>query len=73
MRKRTKTAVPGPPDPGEISASDRTVLTGAYKAGLIKAWKREAERGYRLTFAGRPDEYVEVSKLNNYLAKLNSA
>lgn len=73
MRKRTKAVVPAPPGPVEISTSDRTVLTGAYKAGLITAWKREAERGYRLTFAGRPDEYVEVAKLTSYLAKLGAA
>jgi hypothetical protein len=71
MRKRKKDVLPGPPDPGEISTNDRTMLTGAYKSGLITAWKREAERGYRLTFAGRPDEYVEVAKLTSYLAKLN--
>lgn len=73
MKKRTKDAPVGSPDPAEVSTSDRAILTGAYKAGLIKAWKREAERGYRLTFAGRPDEYVEPAKLNTYLAKLNSA
>jgi len=49
------------------------VLTDAYKAGLIVAWKRDAGRGYRLTFAGRPDEYVEVAKLTRYLEKLNGA
>lgn len=67
--KRTKDA-PTPADPVEVSTSDRAVLTGAYKAGLIAAWKRDAERGYRLTFAGRPDEYVEVTKLASYLEKL---
>jgi hypothetical protein len=40
---------------------------------LIVAWRRDAERGYRLTFAGRPDEYVEVTKLTRYLEKLNGA
>lgn len=73
MRKRTKDVVPGPPASVEISTSDRTLLTGAYKAGLITAWKRDAERGYRVTFAGRPDEYVEVAKLTSYLTKLNGA
>lgn len=68
--KRTKDLPPGPPDPVEISTSDRAVLTGAYQAGLILAWKRDAQRGFRLTFAGRPDEYVEVSKLTSYLGRL---
>ena len=69
--KRTKAA---PPTPAlEISGSDRTLLTNAYKAGLIVAWKRDAERGYRLTFAGRPDEYVEVTKLTRYVERLNGA
>ena len=73
MRKRTKDVLPKPPDPGEVSPSDRTILIGAYKAGLITAWKREADRGYRLTFASRLDEYVDVAKLTSYLAKLNRA
>lgn len=71
--KRTKAAVPGPPAPVECSTSDRAVLADAYKAGLIMAWKRDAERGYRLTFPGRADEYVEVAKLTRYLEKLNGA
>jgi len=73
MRKRTKDVLPTPPEPVEVSPGDRTILIGAYKAGLITAWKREAERGYRLTFASGPDEYVEVAKLTSYLAKLNSS
>ena len=68
--KRTKAPLPGLPDPVEVSTSDRAVLTGAYQAGLILAWKRDAERGFRLTFAGRADEYVEVTKLTRYLAGL---
>jgi hypothetical protein len=56
----------------ECSTSDRAVLIDAYKAGLIVAWKRDAERGYRLSFAHRPDEYVEVTKLTRYLQGLNS-
>jgi hypothetical protein len=46
------------------------VLTRAYKAGLIMAWKRDVDRGYRLTLAGRGEEYIEVAKLTDYLAKL---
>jgi hypothetical protein len=68
--KRTKDVVPALPVPVECSTSDRAVLADAYKAGLIVAWKRDAERGYRLTFAGRADEYVEVAKLTRYLEKL---
>ena len=49
------------------------MLTGAYKAGLILAWKRDTERGYCLTLAGRSDEYVDVDKLAIYLAKLKAA
>ncbi len=71
--KRTKNATPAVPPPIESSTSDRALLTNAYKAGLIVAWKRDAERGYRLTFGDRPDEYVEVTKLTRYLEKLNGA
>ncbi len=71
--KRTKAVLPAPLDPVECPPGDRAVLIGAYKAGLIVAWKRDAERGYRLTFAGRPDEYVEVTKLTRYLEKLTGA
>lgn len=72
-RKPTKPVPPALPPPVESATSDRLVLTGAYKAGLIVAWKRDAERGYRLSFADRPDEYVEVTKLPRYLEKLNRA
>ena len=71
--KRTKVSLPPPPDPAEVSTSDRAVLAGAYQAGLITAWKRDAERGYRLTPAGRQDEYVEVTKLTSYLERLRGA
>jgi hypothetical protein len=71
--KRTKAVLPAPPTPVECSTSDRAVLIDAYKTGLIVAWKRDAERGYRLTFADRPDKYVEVTKLTRYLQKLNGA
>jgi hypothetical protein len=56
----------------EVSASDRDALIGAFKAGLITAWKLDAERGYRLTFAGARDEYVEVAKLSSYLGRLKA-
>jgi hypothetical protein len=69
--KRAKqVAAPAPP---ECSPSDRGALTDAYKAGLIVAWKRDAERGFRLTFADQRDEYVEVTKLSQFLERLNGA
>lgn len=71
-RKRTKAPLPPPEKTVEISTSDRDALIAAYKAGLITAWKRDAERGYRLTFAGLRDEYVDVPKLTNYLGKLKA-
>jgi hypothetical protein len=71
-RKSTKPAPPAPQPTVEISTTDRDALIGAYKAGLIMAWKRDAERGYRLTFAGARDEYVEVTKLSSYLGKLRA-
>jgi len=71
-RKSTKAPLPPPQQPVEISTSDRDALIGAYKAGLIMAWKRDPERGYRLTFAGPRDEYVEVPKLTGYLGRLKA-
>jgi hypothetical protein len=56
-----------------MSDSDRAVLTSAYQTHLIAAWKQDPQRGYRLTFVGRPDEYVEVAKLTRYLEKLKGA
>lgn len=58
------------PPPPEVLASDRDVLTRAYKTGLIVAWRRDTERGYRLTFDDRRDEYVELAKLTGYLERL---
>jgi hypothetical protein len=71
--KRKKDSAPAAPPAGEVSGDDRLVLTGAYKSGLIVAWKRDTERGYCLTLAGRSDEYVDVDKLAHYLAKLKAA
>jgi len=45
----------------------------AYQAGIIAAWKRDPERGYRLTIAGHRDDYVAVTALPRYLAKLRGA
>lgn len=71
--KRTKEVVPAAPAPSEIAASDRDALVAAYQAGVITSWKRDSERGYRVSTAGRPDDYVEVSNLTKYLAKLRGA
>ena len=64
--KRVKAEV-APPRPAEVSASDREVLTEAYRGGLIAAWKRDDERGYRLTLSNSREEYVDVAKLAGYL------
>jgi hypothetical protein len=67
--KRTKAATAAPPL-AEMSGTDKTVLTDAYKTGLIVAWSRDSERGYRLTLGDLRDEYVEIAKLTTYLDKL---
>jgi hypothetical protein len=69
--KRTKAVLPAPPDAVECSPSDRAALTRAYKGGLLVAWKHDAERGYRLTFGDKREEYVKITDLPRYLAKLN--
>lgn len=71
-RKSTQAPVSRSPQPVEVSASDREALIDAFKAGLIVAWKLDADRGYRLTFAGARDEYVDVAKLTGYLGKLKA-
>jgi len=68
--KRKKDPLSASPSPMEVSDDDRSVLTGAFKAGLIQAWKRDTERGYCLTFTGRQDEYVEAKHLTQYLEGL---
>jgi hypothetical protein len=70
--KRPKERAPSTPAPApvEVAASDRDALTAAYHAGVITSWKRDAERGYRLSITGRADDYVGVSNLIKYLAKL---
>ena len=68
--KRTKDAILTPPPSAETSGADRDLLTHAYKAGLIVAWRHERERGYRLTLGNRRDEYVEMAKLSSYLERL---
>ena len=70
---RKKRLPPEPVPAPYASADDRNVLAGAYKAGLIVAWKREALRGYQLTLPGRREEYVEVERLTKYIEKLTSA
>lgn len=71
--KRTKDAIPASPPVAEISGSDRDALTSAYKNGLIVGWRRDIERGYRLTLGDRRDEYVEITKLTSYLERLRKA
>ena len=71
--KRTKNTIPAHPPLADISGSDRDVLTHAYKTGLIVGWKRDIERGYRLTLGDRRDEYVEITKLTSYLDRLRKA
>jgi hypothetical protein len=44
MGLQHKDHVAARPDPVEISTSDRAILGEAYQAGLIVAWKRDAER-----------------------------
>ena len=68
MRARAKRAPEPPtPPPGEVSEGDREVLTQAFKSGLIVGWKRDNERGYRLTLGDRQDAFVELTKLTGYL------
>lgn len=73
--KRTKTAAVAVPETPEVPSGDHAALTGAYKSGLIVGWRRDTQRGYRLTLGDRRDDYVEVAKLTSYLEKLrkNSA
>jgi hypothetical protein len=58
------------PPPPVISEFDQAALTNAYKTGLILGWKRDSERGYRLTLEDQRDDYVEIAKLTSYLEKL---
>jgi hypothetical protein len=70
--KRTKAPAAAPP-PGEVTASDRDILIGAYKSGLIKGWKRDNEQGYRLTLSDQRDNYVAVAELPRYLEGLRKS
>lgn len=70
---RAKKSAPATPALPEVSGTDRAVLASAYQAGLILAWKRDVDRGYRLTLAGSKEEYIEVAKLTGYLEKLKAA
>jgi hypothetical protein len=64
--KRVKAGV-APLRPAEVTASDREALAEAYRSGLITAWKRDDERGYRLTLSDSREEYVDVAQLTGYL------
>ena len=67
MKPKRVKAVVAPPRPAEVTASDREALTEAYRSGLITAWKRDDERGYRLTLGNSREEYVDVAELTGYL------
>jgi hypothetical protein len=69
--KRAKASAPKAAPVDETSQGERDVLTHAYKTGLIMGWKRDIERGYRLTLGDRRDEYVESAKLTSYLERLS--
>ena len=71
--KRTRGVIPDASPLGETPGADRDLLTHAYKAGLIVAWRHDRDRGYRLTLGNRRDEYVEMTKLSSYLARLVKA
>ena len=71
--KRPKALGAPAPAPVDISSSDREALIAAFRAGLITAWKHDAERGYRVSIAGRPDDYVDVPRLTKYLERLGGA
>ena len=65
---RTKEPVAPRALSGAVSESDRDMLIAAYRSGLISAWKRDSEQGYRLTVSPKGgDAYVETSKLTRYL------
>ena len=72
MRPKRKDLVPVVPLP-EVSAEDRIMLTGAFKAGLILSWRGDIQRGICLTRGGRQDECVEVNQLKKYLEKLKAS
>ena len=67
--KRKKDVLPAPPPVAEVSSADRIALAGAYKAGLILAWKFDGAGGYSLSRPGRADEHVDVDKLSSFLDK----
>jgi hypothetical protein len=72
MVKRSKSTVPAQAPVAEVSSGDRAALVEAFKSGLIVSWKRDTERGYRLTRVGGVDEYVEVANLAKHLARLGT-
>jgi hypothetical protein len=69
---RRKPTLPAAAVPPDISDTDRSALTHAYKAGLILAWRRDLERGYCLTVPGQGDASVDVGQLTKYLQRLAS-
>ena len=74
MATRAKKVTQAAAQPAVVEASgeDIVVLSAAYRAGVIQAWKLDA-RGYCLSRVGRADEYVDVDTLTGYLKKLTAA
>ena len=70
--KRTK--APAIPPAPQVSETDRDMLIGAYRSGLISSWKLDSEQVYRLTHGPKgEDAYVEVAKLTRYLDGLRKS
>lgn len=70
--KRSKGMIATPAPLPEASSEERSLLTDAYKSGLISNWKLDPEHGYRLGFENHRDEYVEAAKLAAYVASLRN-
>ena len=70
--KRTK--APAAPAIPQVSDTDRDMLIGAFRSGLISGWKRDSDQVYRLTLGPKgEDAYVEVAKLTRYLDDLRKS
>jgi hypothetical protein len=68
--RRRKQVVVASPVVAEVPGGDRTMLVGAYKTGLILAWRPDATRGYCVSRVGQADEYVDIAELTSYINKL---
>ena len=70
--KRTKE--PAAPPLPQVSETDRDMLIGAFRSGLISGWRRDSDQEYRLTLGSNgADAYVEVAKLTRYLDGLRKS